>query len=377
MPDYGVFGPFRPSPGRPPPYLAGRGREQSVFRRLLTELEERRPPPREVVLYGPRGNGKTTLLAWVEREAAPGTRVEVLRVTPSEFHGSEDLAGLLRPRRWWRRIVPDSLSVKGVRFRSPGRSASRLKEIVRRRVERRPLALLVDEAHTLDKKAGRALLNCSQQVGAELPFLLVLAGTPDLRTRLNTLQASFWNRAEILPIGRLPLAEAEEALRRPFAAAGIAVSDDALAQMVGESYGYPFFIQLWGEAVWNSIRASSTEPPTEVTIADVQEAQRDFNRRRDLYYADRLQELEDRDLLPVARAVARAFRDRERMDTESVEEVVREALAGRSGREAVGAARQALRHLGFIWREGGSRDWEPGIPSLMDYIAAPSENRSR
>lgn len=362
MPDYGVFGPFRPGPGRPPPYLAGRGREQSVFRRFLTELEERRPPPREVVLYGPRGNGKTTLLAWVEREAAPGTRVEVLRVTPSEFHGSEDLASLLRPRRWWRRIVPGS---------------SRLKEVVRRRVERRPLALLVDEAHTLDKKAGRALLNCSQQVGAEFPFLLVLAGTPDLRTRLNTLQASFWNRAEILPIGRLPLAEAEEALRRPFAADGIAVSDDALAQMVGESYGYPFFIQLWGEAVWNSIRASSAEPPTEVTIADVQEAQRDFNRRRDLYYADRLQELEDRDLLPVARAVARAFRDRERLDTESVEEVVREALAGRRGREAVGAARQALRHLGFIWREGGSRDWEPGIPSLMEYIAAPSEDRSR
>ena len=240
MPDYGVFGPFRPSPGRPPPYLAGRGREQSVFRRLLTELEERRPPPREVVLYGPRGNGKTTLLAWVEREAAPGTRVEVLRVTPSEFHGSEDLAGLLRPRRWWRRIVPDS---------------RQLKEILRRRVRRRPLALLVDEAHTLDETGGRALLNCSRQAGAELPFLLVLAGTPDLRTRLNTLQASFWNRAEILPIGRLRPAEAEQALRRPFAADGTAVSDDAMTRMVGESDRYPFFIQLWGEAVWLNLNS--------------------------------------------------------------------------------------------------------------------------
>ena len=361
MPDYGKFGPFRPGPGRLPPYLAGREREQSKFRRLLTDLEERRPPPREVVLYGPRGNGKTTLLAWVEQETAPGSRVEVLRVTPSEFHDGEDLASLLRPRRWWRRIVPDS---------------SRLNEVVRRRVRRKPLALLVDEAHTLDKKAGRALLNCSQQVGAELPFLLVLAGTPDLHTRLNTLGASFWNRAEILPIGRLPLVEAEEALRRPFAANGIAVSDDALAQMVGESYGYPFFIQLWGEAIWNSIRASSAEPPAEVTMADVHKARKDFDRRKDFYYADRLQELEDRHLLPVARAVARAFQDRERLDTESLEEIVREALAGRKGREAVGAARRALRHLGFIWRERG-RDWEPGIPSLMDYIAAPSENRSR
>ena len=361
MPDYGVSGPFRPGPGRPPPYLAGRGREQSVFRRLLTELEERRPPPREVVLYGPRGNGKTTLLAWVEREAAPGTRVEVLRVTPSEFHDSEDLASLLRSRRWWRRIVPGS---------------SRLKEVVRRRVERRPLALLVDEAHTLDQEAGRALLNCSQQAGAELPFLLVLAGTPDLRTRLNTLQASFWNRAEILPIGRLPLAEAEEALRRPFAADGTAVSDDAMTRMVGESDGYPFFIQLWGEAVWNSIRASSSEPPAKVTMADVQKARRDFDRRKNLYFLDRFRELEDGDLLPEARAVARAFRDRECLSAEILEEIVREALPNRKSDEAADAALQALRHLGFIWRER-SRDWEPGIPSLMDYIAAPDGDRSR
>lgn len=361
MPDYGVFGPFRPGPGRPPPYLAGRKREQSVFRRLLTDLEERRPPPREVVLYGPRGNGKTTLLAWVEREAAPGSRVEVLRVTPSEFHDSEDLANLLRPRRWWRRVALDS---------------RQLKEVVRRRVERKPLALLVDEAHTLDKKAGRALLNCSQQVGAELPFLLVLAGTPDLRTRLNTLQASFWNRAEILPIGRLPLAEAEEALRRPFAADGTTVSDDAMTRMVGESDGYPFFIQLWGEAVWNSIRASSSEPPAKVTTADVQRARKDFDRRKNLYFLDRFRELEDRDLLPVARTVARAFRGRELLNTEVLEEIVREALPTRKVDGAADAASQALRHLGFIWREG-SRDWEPGIPSLMDYIAAPSGGRPR
>lgn len=376
MPDHGKFGPFRPGPGRPPPYLAGREREQSVFRRLSADLEERRPPPREVVLYGPRGNGKTTLLAWVEQEAALGSRVDVLQVTPSQFHSSEDLASLLRPRRW-KRIVPDSLSVKGVRFRSPDGRPSRLNEIVRRRVERKPFALLVDEAHTLGKEAGRALLNCSQQIGAELPFLLVLAGTPDLRTRLNTLHASFWNRAEVLPIGRLRPTDAEEALRRPFAADGIAVAEDALAHMVGESHGYPFFLQLWGEAVWGSIRASSAEPAERVTMADVRRTRRDFDRRKNIYYADRLQELEDRGLLPVARAVAQSFRDRERLDAESLEEVVRGALADRKDRKAANAARQALRHLGFIWRDGGNRDWEPGIPSLMDYIAAPSGDGSQ
>lgn len=376
MPDYGVSGPFRPGPGRPPPYLAGREREQSVFRRLLTDLEKRKPPPKEVVLYGPRGNGKTTLLAWVEQEAAPGSRVEVLRVTPSEFHGPEDLASLLRPRRWWTRIVPDSLSVKGVRFRSPGRSASRLREMVRRRVRRKPLALLVDEAHTLDKKAGRALLNCSQQVGAELPFLLVLAGTPDLRTRLNTLQASFWNRAAVLPVGRLPLAKAEEALRQPFADDGIAVAEDALAHMVEESHGYPFFIQLWGEAVWNSVRTSGARPRTKITMADVHTAQKDFDGPKNLYYLGRFRELEDRALLSAGRAVARAFHGRSKLGSGDLDAALLRELRRTGAEKELPDARETLEHLGFIWRER-SRDWEPGIPSLMDYIAAPDGDRSQ
>ena len=41
--------------------------------------------------------------------------------------------------------------------------------------------LLLDEAHTVGEEIGSALLNASQQVGRELPFLLVLAGTPELR----------------------------------------------------------------------------------------------------------------------------------------------------------------------------------------------------
>ena len=364
--------PFRPAPGRLPPHLAGRDAEQSLFRELLDELGQRRAPESEVVLYGPRGNGKTALLAWVEEEAASRPRVDVVRVTPSRFHDREDYARVLRLRRWWSRLLPGALTVKGVRWRSHSAEPPSLHQLIARRVRRKPMALLVDEAHTLGRKAGRDLLNCSQEIAGKLPFLLVLAGTPDLRAHLGTLGASFWNRAEKRAIGRLDASQTAAALRQPLAAEGVSVTDDALDHLVQESHGYPYFIQLWGREVWKRVRNGSTRRST-VTLSDVEAAQADFERQRDDYYADRLQELEDGRLLPAARAVAKALRERPRLDADGLERAVRGALPASADDEAVDAARTALRHLGFIWREGGSRDWEPGIPSLMDYIAPPDD----
>ena len=364
--------PFRPAPGRLPPHLAGREAEQSLFRKLLDELGQRRAPESEVVLYGPRGNGKTALLVWVEEEAASRPRVDVVRVTPSRFDDREDYARVLRLRRRWGRLLPGSLSVKGGRWISHPAEPPSLHELVSRQALRKPLALLMDEAHTLGRQAGRELLNCARQIRTELPFLLVLAGTPDLPAHLDTLGAGFWSRAEKRAIGRLDASPTATALREPLRAEGISITDEALSHLVRESDGYPYFIQLWGREVWRRVRNGSTRRST-VTLSDAEAAQADFERQRDDYYADRLQELEDGRLLPAARAVAKALRERPRLDADGLERAVRGALPASADDEAVDAARTALRHLGFIWREGGSRDWEPGIPSLMDYIAPPDD----
>lgn len=110
---------------------------------------------------------------------------------------------------------------------------------------------MMDEAHTLDPGVGRALLNASQRVRQRLPFLLVLAGTPNLRGHLDGMGASFWNRAQELRIGRLDDAAASEGFRRPFADAGISVDAGALAAMVQLSQGSPYFIQLLGQKIWS------------------------------------------------------------------------------------------------------------------------------
>ena len=43
----------------------------------------------------------------------------------------------------------------------------------------------------LDLEVGRTLLNASQQVRVDAPFLLVLAGTPGLAAHLGTMDVSF------------------------------------------------------------------------------------------------------------------------------------------------------------------------------------------
>lgn len=244
--------------------------------------------------------------------------------------------------------------------------------MLRSRVRKKGFVLLLDEAHTLDREPGRDLLNASQHLADELPFLLVLAGTPDLRDHLNTLGATFWNRAKQRPIGRLSRSAAAEGLQRPLAAEGLTVDDDALAEMVETSHGYPYFIQLWGEAVWNRARAVPARAGGAVTMDVVEDARADFNWQRNDYYGHRFRELEKLEMLSVGRSVATRFRGRSRLSVDELSAAVRTGLPKTAEGGAMLAATQALEHLGFIWREGGNQDWEPGIPSLMDYIAGPA-----
>ena len=92
-----VLGPFRPGSGGMPPHLAGRESEQSFFRDLLTDLSNGVSPPSEVILYGPRGNGKTVLLRWLEQEAESRPGIEAVRLTPSEISSRTRLAEELLP----------------------------------------------------------------------------------------------------------------------------------------------------------------------------------------------------------------------------------------------------------------------------------------
>ena len=357
-------GPFRPGIGGAPPYLAGREAERAYFRECLETLRQGESVPSEVIVYGPRGNGKTALLRSVEVEAEKASSPDTCWLTGVEVTEPGALArrlGLGSP-------PPESVSV-GVSPETPG-DPHGLTKALEARARVKPLLVLLDEAHTLEPEVGRWLLNAAQTAGSRAPFLLVLAGTPDLRARLSETGAGFWSRGQKLAIGRLTEDEAAEAVSRPLAAEGIEIEADALARIARESDGYPFFTQVWGRAVWQVV-VDGPEGADTVTMAVVEAAAAEFESRKNDYYLDRLMELHRKNLLGAARRVAEAFRDRSTIPFTELDEAIVDA-----GNDEVDVVEtgDALEHLGFVWRTKGVPDWEPGIPSLMDYILehAPS-----
>lgn len=360
------LGPFRPGDGRLPPHLAGREPEQELLLAMVADLEGGVSPSGEVILYGPRGNGKTTLLVWLEHGLEANTGVDVARLNPSIVRSSAELAERLLPASWWDALTPEEVSLAGLKWR-PGRGDTPpAYEVLRARTSRKPLVVLLDEAHTLGEEVGRELLNASQQVAAKWPLLLVLAGTPDIRDRLSGMGASFWSRARQLPINRLDPASSSVAVEWPLRNVGVRIDAAALEEIVGQSHGYPYFLQIWGSLVWLRARSSGS---SSVSAPDVEAVRPAFERERGLYYLARYEELEPEGLLPVARAVADAFENAGALSASALDDIVRGVVG--DGRTAdIAAATRSLRHLGFVWRPGPTPEWEPGIPSLMDYIRA-------
>lgn len=373
----GASGPFRPGDGGLPPYLAGREAEQALFRRRLDDLERGVAPPAEIALYGPRGNGKTALLFWLENLVEERDALEVVGLSPATAEDRGGFAEALRSRTWWRKLLPEKISpLRPATRGAKERGRSSLETVLRRRVSKRPLVLLLDEAHTLERESGRLLLNASRQVGRRFPFLLVLAGTPDLPARLNALGASFRHRCERRRIGRLDDGAAAAALSEPLRAEGFTIAPDALERLVRESHGYPWFLQLLGDEVWKRIVARPSSADRAVSRSEVEAALPSFREIQRLYFLDRYDELGARGLLPAARAVAAAFaKGRSELSDDDLRAAVARGLGKKPGAGKTAAAERELRHLGFVWRAGVEPVREPGIPSLMDYVLEHAPKR--
>ena len=365
--------PFVPGYGVLPPFLAGRDAEKHELMRLLVYVQAGRGAPRAAVLSGPRGNGKTVLLRWLEREIEAAGKVDVVWRTPSDLPNLDALATALVPPARFRSLLPDTLSVSigiGRLGWELGDNPSTLAELLTLRCAHRPLVILLDEAHTLDEGVGRALLNASQSAAASAPFLLALAGTPGLTLHLDRMSATFWSRAEHIGVGLLDEDAAATALVRPFADQDPAVAFEAAAlrRVLDEAQCYPYFIQLWGAELWEAATRHGKPLVDEAVVAH---ASRAFDLKRRTYYEHRRDELGRQGLLQVAASVADAFAGRATLAQDSLDAVIADALALDSTPEIV-RCRDRLAMVGYVWKPPGAGDrWQPGIPSLMHYVRSP------
>ena len=365
---------FSPGTGATPPALTGRKDEQAVLSRCLAALASGQAPPHDVVLLGPRGNGKTALLHWFAQACRDSSRrVDVLLLTPADVLDRQALVDALAPRPF-AKLLPKKLAVASVgsaEWAAQG-GARNLARALAARCKRRPLALLLDEAHTLDTEVGGALLNASQQVRAQAPFLLVLAGTPGLPRRLDAMDVSFWSRLAdgLLGIGRLSDSAAQQALREPLSAHDVSIEADALAQVAEHSQRYPYFIQLWGDALWKQHLATGAD---QLDRDHVQAALPHVAERVTNYHQSRYAELEAGGLVTAATAVAPLFRAdaNASASNQAIDDAL--AAAGIAAEAERFQAREGLHDLGYIWRPPGQLPpvvWRAGIPSLMTHVLA-------
>ena len=372
---------FKSGFGKVPPEFAGRDDEMAVIAETLDDLGARSCPAANIALIGPRGNGKTSLLRWVQTQIdRREDGIECVVFSADRFSSHHDLVDALATHGVFSALAGDGFSATIKLFGSEV-ALKLLRPVLEKKCSENGLAILIDEAHTLDRylDAVREFFNEVQMLEMR-PLLLILAGTPSISTRLNKIEATFWNRLDKIGVGLLDAEAAQKALRIPLERMGYGVKADTLEKAADEAQHYPYFLQVIGRELH---RAAKSDPGklgrgNEIGGAILDRALKEFRLARNNYYSGRYQELRTRGILRSAEAVARLFASHKRnsISTAAMEAVVArsidtklEELARRKGEiDPAAWVEEELRYVGFFWSHVGQEEFcEPGIPSLMDY----------
>lgn len=285
-----VSNPFAPGAGTPPPELAGRDelREQV---RVAIERVRRGLPTKSVLMVGLRGVGKTVLLDQM-RDDAEAAGVHTVRVEAPE---TRSLPALLAPqlrqailrlsvhqqakalaRRSLRALAgfAKALKVKyddievGIDLDPEAGLADNgdlehdlqaLLETVGAAVQKAHTALVmfIDELQYVEENQLAALITalhrCAQR---KVPVLLVGAGLPQLRGRMGMAKSYAERLFDFPTVGALNDSAARQAIVKPASAQGVKIADEAVAEIVRQTKGYPYFLQEWGKATWDAAGAS-------------------------------------------------------------------------------------------------------------------------
>ena len=373
--------PFSPGFGEVPPYLAGRADQQAVFRKGLARMSAGKSPPAATVLYGPRGMGKTALLGWfkdeVEQSEAKKNSIRVVWVTPNELKSPLDLCDSLLPPPSWIKDRLGKLKKANAGIELHGVKATAAIELTEsmargfaqtliEKNKKRPLILLLDEAHNMNSVLCNDLLNVYQKVRREIPFMLVLAGTPGLHNFLSGVNATFVERSEMIGLGRLDEQSAADAVSKPFEEQGIQITDDALSIIVEDSQCYPYFLQVWGSSLWDIATAENLTLITEKQVAVVKPK---IGIKKNKFYEKRRDKIDVLRLESTAIAIAQKFQDTKEMTKDAIKEIIADNLSVDTLNTQSDIERlQTFIDNDFIWQSQESILYEPGIPSFMTHI---------
>ncbi len=292
-----IANPYAPGAGAPPPELAGRDalRESA---RIALERVRRGLAAQSLLLIGLRGVGKTVLLDDL-RDSAEGAGIHSIRLEAPE---GRSLPALLAPElrlallRLSRSEAARDLAQRALRALAGFVGSLRVKyDDIEVGIDLDPepgladngsleqdLPVLLGAAGEAAQRAGTALVlfidelqyvkedqlaalitalhRCAQR---RLPVALFGAGLPQLRGLAGRAKSYAERLFVFAEIGPLPEADARRAITKPALDQGVAYDDDAVARIVSETRGYPYFLQEWGKHAWD---AAGRSP---IALADV------------------------------------------------------------------------------------------------------------
>ena len=361
--------PYSPGAGTPPPELAGRERLREQVRIALARLRAGRSA-KSVLMVGLRGVGKTVLLDQLMRDAeadgictvrsetpenrslpallAPQIRLALLHLNRTESakdavsRGLRALAGFAMALK----VKYHDLEVGFDAVPEPGLADNGDLEIdltalleqvgVAAQNAGTSVVLFIDELQYLPQDQFAALIAAlHRSIQRQLPVTVVGAGLPQLRALAGEAKSYAERLFEFPTIGPLSAEQAERALRKPASDAGVTYTDDAVAEILARTQGYPYFLQEWGNSAW----AVATSSP--ITREDVEKASQEAVATLDESFFrvrfDRLTPTEKRYLRAMAELGPGAHRSGD--------------IAGLLGKSvtALAVLRQSLIVKGMIW----------------------------
>jgi hypothetical protein len=300
--------PYAPGAGVPPPELAGR---DDLIERVSIALDRVRAgrAARGFIFHGLRGVGKTVLLNRIrldaeaqgfasvkieapEERSLPALLSSALRTTLLRLNRSQ--AAKMGVAKAMRALASFSKALKvkyqdlevGIDFEPEAGIADSgdldsdladlLTAIGTAATERgTAVVLFLDELQYVPEEQLSSLIMAMHGVSqSQLPITMVAAGLPQLLGLAGRAKSYAERLFEFVAIDRLDCDAARAALVVPAAKEGVDFQPAAVAEILKQTLGYPYFLQEWGKHSWNiaagtPIKAADARRATAEALAEL------------------------------------------------------------------------------------------------------------
>ncbi len=276
--------PYRPGAGRAPSYLAGRELTIQNAEKILSAIQAGYST-RSVIYYGLRGVGKTVLLNRIEDVAEQMDILsEYMEIAERDGEFQQQISlriyKLLQQlsfgdklQGYWNKAVSIlkafslhytkegdiSLEVNpdaGHGISDTGNFANDLTELLLAlgkvaHQKNQGVLLFIDEIQYMKDNELEALMEALHRINQKgYPLTIIAAGLPKIAKIAGDVKSYAERLFTFVEIGSLTDDEAALALTKPAEKFGVTYTDEAIRSILDVTEGYPYFLQEYGEKVW-------------------------------------------------------------------------------------------------------------------------------